>query len=155
MKRAIAIFVLMSAAASFAKTQSDPKPELLAMLNNFLVAASHTPPSSEDENIFDKFFADDVLYTRASGAVITKQEIMRSLDEPPSASDPKATYSAEDVTIHEYGDVAIVAFRLVQKTSDGTTKQYRNTGTFLTRNHRWEVVGWQATPIPDQAKTNK
>ena len=154
MRKAIAILVLTCSSVSFAKTQSDPKPELLAMLNNFLTAASHTPPSAEDKNIFDRFFADDVLYTRASGAVITKQEIMKSLDEPPSASDPKATYSAEDITIHEYGDVAIVAFRLVQKLGDGTTKQYRNTGTFLTRNHRWEVVGWQATPVQEN-KSNK
>jgi len=155
MTRAITIIVLTLAAASFARTMPDPKPQLIAMLNNFLAAASHTPPSAADKNTFDQFFADDVIYTRAAGVLITKTEIMHSLDEPPSPSDPVATYSAEDITVHEYGDVAVVAFRLVQKLSDGSTKNFRNTGTFLKRDHRWQAVAWQATAIPEQPTPGK
>ena len=155
MTKAIAIIVLVLAAVSYASSSPDPKPQLIAMLNKFLAAASHSPPSAADKNIFDQFFADDVIYTRAAGLVITKADIMRSLDEPPSPGDPAATYSAEDITVHEYGDVAVVAFRLVQKLGDGSAKNFRNTGTFISRNHRWQAVAWQATPIPNTKDVEK
>ena len=155
MKKLIAVAVLLLGGVSFAKSDSDPKPELLAMLNNFLAAASHSPASPEDKKIFNDFFADDVIYTRAAGVLITKAEIMKSLDEPPSKTEPAASYSAEDVTVHSYGDVAIVNFKLVQKLSDGSSKQYRNTGTFITRSHRWQVIAWQATAIPQGATEKK
>ena len=155
MNKAIAILLLAFGVACFAKTAPDPKPQLIAMLNNFLAAASHTPASATDKAVFDQFFADDVIYTRAAGLVITKADIMRSLDEPPSPSNPVATYSAEDVTFHDYGNVAVVAFRLVQKLSDRSTKQFRNTGTFVNRNHKWQVVAWQATAIPSGGESEK
>jgi ketosteroid isomerase-like protein len=155
MKKLIAIAMLLLCTLAFAKSDSDPKPELLAMLNNFLAAASHNPASPEDKKIFNDFFADDVIYTRAAGVLITKAEIMKSLDASPSPSEPAATYSSEDVTVHSYGDVAIVNFKLVQKLADGTSKQYRNTGTFITRNHRWQVIAWQATAIPQGATEKK
>ena len=90
MNKAIAILLLAFGVACFAKTAPDPKPQLIAMLNNFLAAASHTPASATDKAVFDQFFADDVIYTRAAGMVVSKSDIMRSLDEPPSPSDPVA-----------------------------------------------------------------
>lgn len=155
MKKFLVVAVMLLSSVAFAKSISYPVSELESMLNTFLTAASHTPPSPEDKKIFNDFFADDVIYTRAAGVLITKAEIMKSLDEPPSPKEPTATYSAEDVTVHSYGDVAIVNFRLVQKLSDGTSKQYRNTGTFITRNHRWQVIAWQATAIPTNEETKK
>jgi ketosteroid isomerase-like protein len=72
--------------------------------------------------------------------------------------DKKTTYSAEDVTVHEFDDTAIVAFRLVARTetksvkgSEVETDSYRNTGTFVRRNGRWQVVAWQATKMPKAA----
>jgi len=155
MKKLIAMAVLTFNLLAFGKSDSDPKPELLAMLDNFLAAASHSPASPEGKRIFNDFFADDVIYTRAAGVLITKADIMKSLDAPPGPSEPAAVYSSEDVTVHSYGDVAIVNFKLLQKLSDGTTKQYRNTGTFITRNHRWQVIAWQATAIPEGATEKK
>ena len=68
-------------------------------------------------------------------------------------TESKTTYSAEDITVHDYGDTAIVAFQLVARTEhpDGKveTGNYRNTGTFLRRNGRWQVVAWQSTKIPE------
>jgi hypothetical protein len=61
------------------------------------------------------------------------------------------TYSAEDVRIHQYGDTAIVAFRLVGKSGGEKpeVQDYLNTGTFLKRNGEWRAVAWQATKVPD------
>ena len=127
--------------------------ELTAMLTQFLNDAGTNNPAG-----FDRFFADDLIYTRSAGAITTKADIMRSLNSPraesaSAAPASKTTFSAEDITIHPYGDTAVVAFRLVGRTEhpDGKIEiaNYRNTGTFLRRNGKWQVVAWQSTKMPE------
>src|SRR2546426_10787572 len=55
---------------------------LRRLLAEFLAAASHTPASADDKRVFSRFFADDVIYTRSTGVVIAKVDIMKSLDTP-------------------------------------------------------------------------
>jgi hypothetical protein len=58
-------------------------------------------------------------------------------------------YTAEDVQIQVYGDTAVVAFKLVATPPDASVVlTYFNTGTFLRRNGKWQVVAWQATAMP-------
>jgi len=120
---------------------------LTAMLRQFLVDAAQGNVAG-----FESFFADDVIYTRSAGVVTNKPEILKNVTNLRPTPESKSVYSAEDVTVHDYGDTAIVAFRLVARTehSDGKveTENYRNTGTFLRRNGRWQVIAWQSTKIP-------
>lgn len=126
--------------------------EVTTLLREFMDAAGRG-----DRAVFDKFFADDVIYTRATGVVITKAEIMASLAKAPPTTEPKTTYSAEGIVVHEYGGTVVAAFRLVGRSEkkDGMkeTAFYRNTGTFLRRDGRWQVVAWQATKIAEPAKS--
>src|SRR5580692_4139904 len=150
--KVLMIVVALGAVSGTAtRTQTSGVQEVTALLREFIAGAG-----GGDRAIFEKFFADDVIYTRASGVVITKASIMASLGKPAPASEGKSTYSAEDITVHEYGDTVIVAFRLEGRTehSDGKveTAHYRNTGTFLRRNGRWQAVAWQATKISEPAK---
>jgi len=150
-KLVMIVAALGSVAATVTRAQTGGAQEVTALLREFMAGAG-----SGDRAIFEKFFADDVIYTRASGVVITKASIMESLGKPSPASEGKSSYSAEDVTVHEYGDTVIVAFRLEGRTehADGKveTAHYRNTGTFLRRNGRWQAVAWQATKISEAAK---
>ncbi len=150
-KAILAVVALCSVGAMTARTQTSATQEVTALLREFIAGAG-----SGDRAIFEKFFADDVIYTRASGVVITKADIMASLGKPAPASEGKSTYSAEDITVHEYGETVIVAFRLEGRTEHGDgkveTAHYRNTGTFLRRNGRWQAVAWQATKISEAAK---
>ena len=86
----------------------------------------------------------------------TKAEIMKNFDEdktgPVKAKEPAATYSAEDIVVRPYGSTAALTFRLVAHNPDGTTNYYRNSGTLLQRNGRWQVVTWQATKVPPPEK---
>jgi len=145
------VVALGPVAATAMRTQTSGTQQVTALLREFMAGAG-----SGDRAIFDKFFADDVIYTRASGVVITKTSIMESLGKPSPASEGKSSYSAEDITVHEYGDTVIVAFRLEGRTehADGKveTAHYRNTGTFVRRNGRWQAVAWQATKISEAAK---
>jgi ketosteroid isomerase-like protein len=145
----VVVFFSMAVAGTGAQTKAAA--EVTALLREFMAGAG-----SGDRAIFEKFFADDVIYTRATGVVITKADIMQSLGKPAPASEGKSSYAAEDITVHEYGDTVIVAFRLEGRTvhDDGKVElaHYRNTGTFLRRNGRWQAVAWQATKISEPTK---
>ena len=147
----IVVVVLCSVPVIGSPAQTKATEEVTALLREFISGAG-----SGDRAVFEKFFADDVIYTRASGVVITKTSIMASLGKPTPASEGKSAYSAEDITVHEYGDTVIAAFRLEGRTEHGDgrveTAHYRNTGTFLRRNGRWQAVAWQATKIEEAAK---
>ncbi len=119
--------------------------ELTRLLKEFLVGASR-----DDTATHDRFWAEDLIYTGSSGRRIGKADIMRGQRSAPAPKpgDPTTTYGAEDVRIQQYGDTAIVAFRLIGKTEkDGkiTVSSYLNSGTFLKRSGKWQVVNWQAT----------
>lgn len=121
--------------------------QLKQMVRDFLAAVP-----SGNRQVFDTFFADDVIYTRSAGVTVNKSEILRNIDVR-AVNEPKATYEADDFTVHPYGDTAIVNFRLVQhneKDGKQETNYFRNTGTFLKRNGKWQVVAWQATRVPEK-----
>ena len=124
--------------------------KLTALLRQFLVDAAQGSAAG-----FDSFFADDVIYTRSAGVVTNKAEILKNVSSLRPTAESKTTYSAEDITVHDYGDTAVVAFQLVARTehADGksTPGNYRNTGTFLRRSGRRQVVAWQSTKIPEAA----
>lgn len=122
--------------------------ELTKLLKEFLAGASHN-----DAAIHDRFWAEDLIYTRSSGRRIGKADLMRDLRSAPAAKpgEPMTAYTAEDIRIQQYGNTAIVAFRLVGVTASGEKSQvanYLNTGTFVKRNGTWRVVSWQATKMP-------
>ena len=107
-----------------------------------------------DPAVFQDFFADDVIYTRATGITVNKAEILKNIGVR-AASDPQATYDADDFTVHPYGEMAVVNFRLIMHNmEDGkpVTAYYRNTGTFLKRDGKWQAVAWQATKVPEGSK---
>ena|SRR6185369_4967999 len=138
--------LLVIALAIVAQAQAAPAAaELTKLLNEFLAGASHN-----DAAMHDRFWAEDVIYTGSSGRRRGKAEIMKDVRSAPAPKpgDPKTTYTAEDIRIQQYGNAAVVAFRLVATTEkDGKTEvaNYLNTGTFLKRKGKWQVVSWQAT----------
>jgi ketosteroid isomerase-like protein len=122
--------------------------ELTKLLKDFLAGASRN-----DAAMHDRFWADDLIYTASAGRRIGKADIMREVREeaPPKPGDETTVFTAENIRIQQYGDTAIVAFRLVgttDKEGKKTVNDYLNTGTFLKRDDKWQAVAWQATIIP-------
>jgi ketosteroid isomerase-like protein len=149
MKRVLSsvIAVLMLAFAVQAQTAPDAG-ELTKLLKEFLDGASRN-----DAAMHDRFWAEDLIYTGSSGRRRSKAEVMRDVRSAPAPKpgDPTTTFTAEDIRIQQYGDTAIVAFRLVGTTKSGEKPEvssYLNTGTFLKRKGKWQVVSWQATKVP-------
>ena len=103
-----------------------------------------------DRKVFDNFFADDVIYTRSTGLTVDKAEILKNIGVR-AANEPQATFEADGFTVHPYGDAAVVNFRLIMHNlvnGKPETAYFRNTGTFLKRNGKWQAVAWQATKVP-------
>ncbi|HEX5966736.1 MAG TPA: nuclear transport factor 2 family protein [Pyrinomonadaceae bacterium] len=143
----IAIVILIAVGSAFAQTAPDAA-ELTKLLNEFLAGASRG-----DASIHERFWADDLIYTRSAGRRVSKAEVLHDVRNTPAPKpgDPVTIYTAEDIRIQQYGDTAIVAFRLVATTDAGKTKSVANllnSGTFVKRNGKWQVVNWQSTRMP-------
>lgn len=149
MKTIICSVLLLVTLASGVLAQTAPDAaELTKLLNDFLAGASRN-----DAAIHERFWADDLIYTRSAGRRVDKAEVMHDVRNSPAPkpTDPKTIYTAEDIRIQQYGDTAVVAFRLVATTDSAGTKHVANllnSGTFVKRNGKWQVVNWQSTRMP-------
>ena len=155
----LASLVLLSAlpvrAADAASAGAPVSPVVIKeLLIDFL---THNSDPARHEN----FWADELVYTSAMGVVRTKAEIMKNVREAASApsslnSQPstgaKPAYTAEDINIRPYDGFAALTFRLVARSADGTVDYYRNSGTLIFRDRRWQVITWQATKVPPVEK---
>jgi NAD(P)-dependent dehydrogenase (short-subunit alcohol dehydrogenase family) len=128
------------------------KAELTASLHYFLA-------NSSTEAAHAKFWSDDLVYTSSNGTRFGKAELMGNFAEEDGAEEseeesdgPDTVYSGEDVSIQVFGTTAIVTFRLVGTSDDGSEiSQYFNSGTFVKLHGSWQAVSWQATIIPQVA----
>ena len=141
------ILILIVNCGVFAQTAPDAA-ELTKLLNDFLAGASRN-----DVAVHESFWADDLIYTRSAGRRVNKSEVMQDVRSTPASkpTDPKTVYTAEDIQIHQYGNTAVVAFRLVATTESGGAKHVANllnSGTFVKRDGKWQVVNWQSTRMP-------
>ena len=126
-----------------ATEDGDTVAEITQLLNWFL-APENNPRAATHQ----RFWADDLVYTRATGLVRSKADIMAGFagEQPPV---DEVRWSAEDVLVRPYDDAAALTFRLVGRAADGSTLQYRNSAMFLKRDGEWRAVTWQATPISE------
>lgn len=149
MGRTLSSLMLLLLLAPGVYAQAAPDADVLTgLVKEFLAGASRN-----DAAVHERFWADDLIYTGSSGRRVGKADIMRDVRSAPApkAGDPTTLYAAEDVRIQQYGDTAVVAFRLVATTDRGGKTEvtsFLNSGTFLRRKGKWQVVSWQATRLP-------
>ena len=148
-KKLVLTLALALVAQSAAATDVE---EITSMLHHFL-------GNSSTEAAHQRFWADDLVYSSSAGLRFGKAEILAGYEssgeeEEASTSDeePPMVYSGEEVDVRVYGDMAVVAFKLVgtptNEAAGADVLYYYNTGTFLKRDGIWQVVAWQATKIP-------
>lgn len=134
--------------ATVASPPAVAAPELTKLLLAFLDGAGRN-----DAATHDRFWADDLIYTGSGGRRIGKADILTDVRSAPAPSpeDPRTVYGAEDIRIQQYGDAALVAFRLTATTVSAApgdsvrVAKYLNSGFFIRRKGEWRAVGWQAT----------
>jgi len=147
MKHLLVLFTLLTLSLETAVAAAPDETKLTALLNEFLAGAS-----VNDAAAHDRFWAEDLVYTSSRGLRFGKTEIMEGMEASTEASEsePETIYSAEEIRIRQFGDTAVVAFRLLGALQDGSgeVREYFNTGTFVRFDGEWRVVAWQATVIP-------
>ncbi len=156
---------MLLAPAAFAQPAPPPpektRADITALLNDFLA-----PGKNDKAETHERFWAEDLVYTTSGGIVKTKADIRQSFADKalplaaktnPAISPPAATtvFSAEDILVRPYGNMAALTFRLVARDTDGQTSYFRNSGTFLYRSGEWRAITWQATKIPPAASAAK
>ena len=142
------LVTLLAALTIVAQQSARDAAELKRLLNEFLAGAA-----INDVAIHDRFWADDLIYTRSAGQRISKAELMQGVRSapPPKPGGAVTVYGAEHVRIQQYGNAAVLAFRLVSTSrKDGRIQvsKFLNTGVFVRRKGKWQVVAWQATAVP-------
>ncbi len=140
--------LLLSITSALPAQNAPAAADLTKLLQTFLAGAG-----GNDVATHERFWAEDLIYTASAGRRLGKADILREVRAEPhaKAGEEETVYTAEDIRIQQYGDTAIVAFRLVATTNNAGKKQvsnYLNSGTFVKRDNRWQVVNWQATAIP-------
>jgi len=119
---------------------------VLVTLRDFLAAVG-----SGNHVVLESFFAEDVIYTGSNGLRMDKAAVMNSIGSR-TESGSRATCRAEDITAQAFENTVIVNFRMVMDEEDGgrlETTHFRNTGTFLKRNGKWQAAAWHTTRLPD------
>jgi ketosteroid isomerase-like protein len=124
-----------------AVTKTRGSAQVEALLREFLSKVN-------EPSMHERFWADDLIYVGAGGAVRTKAEIVKNVTEESAKKEDDGSYDAEDVKARQFGDVVVLNFRLVAK-SEGKTSYYRNSGSFVERKGKWQAVSWQATKEPE------
>ena len=122
------------------------------MLTTFLTPAVNNTAAGHE-----RFWADDLVYTSSMGKVMSKADILKSFAEAPKSepdkkAEPGPVFTAEDILVRPYGDMAALTFRLVERDPDGKISYFRNSGTFLLRHGKWQAITWQATRVPAEGK---
>jgi len=152
-----ALPALLGTIAAHGAETNPPDPErtrseITALLTTFLTPAVNSTGAGHE-----RFWADDLVYTSSTGKVMGKADIMKSFADPPKAesdkpAEPGPVFTAEDVLVRPYGDMAALTFRLVEHDPDGKVSHFRNSGTFLWRNGKWQAITWQATRVTEQGQ---
>jgi len=157
-QRSMLLFALLFATiAAYAVDANPPdaartRSEITTMLTTFL-----TPAVNNSAAGHERFWADDLVYTSSAGKVMSKADIMKSFadkpkTEPDKQSEPGPVFTAEEILVRPHGDMAALTFRLVEHDPDGKISYFRNSGTFLRHNGKWQAITWQATRVAEQSK---
>ena len=150
MNKIIRVLLLAFAALMAQTAVASDVEELTELLHDFLA-------NSGTEAAHERFWADDLVYSSSAGLRFGKADILSGFESAPeeeSGAPPEIVYSGEEVDVRLYGDMAVVAFKLVGTPTDkgpgAAVMYYYNTGTFLKRDGVWKAVAWQATKIPPE-----
>ncbi len=137
--------IALTATACNSPDQEADKAEIRELLDRFLEGAS-----TNDAEMHDRFWSDDLIYTSSAGERYGKSTIMEGMENgsQPDLDEPTPAYSAEEVQINLYGDTAVLAFKLVAETEADDRDEFWNTGTLVRQDGEWRTVAWQATKIP-------
>lgn len=120
---------------------------IAALLDRFLSGAS-----IGDRSVHDQFWSEELVYTSSSGHRFGKPELMAGLEPTAASGQPGPSYSAHDVRIRPFGDLALLNFTLVAEGDEQPRLAFFNSGVLRRERDQWRVINWQATRKAEPGK---
>jgi ketosteroid isomerase-like protein len=142
-KRAIIFLVLVITTVSASAASFGSDEQTLRALDREHAIATYTA----DLRWFELHLADDYVLITATGAELTKEELIAQLKSGVMKSE---RYEPTGVTIRAYGSTVIVSGRIVQKYTSGrerVTADLRYSDVWIKTEDGWYTIAGQISPI--------
>jgi hypothetical protein len=123
---------------------------LTEQLEAFLAGAS-----VNDRATHEAFWAEELVYTSSSGERFGRAEILTGIDATAGDNAEAPIYSASEIHVQDFGETAVVTFRLHAAQGNETIAEYFNTGVFRYGELGWRAVTWQATRVAASAEPDQ
>jgi ketosteroid isomerase-like protein len=144
MQRLLMCASLAAALAAFAAPAFSLEPGDIEQLEQQRFGAL----THDDYDTLGKLLADDLVYTHSTARVDTKQSYIDSLK---SGAVKYVDVERTDTRIRVYGSAAVVAGQAivhVKLNGEPREARIRYTNVWVERPGGWQMVAWEATPIP-------
>lgn len=109
-----------------------------------------------DSATLDQITSDDYKSIYANGEVVTKSQELEWIKSAPRDSLSSITAAAEDLSVRQYGGIALLTGRLIVKGKVTWSQNdfvfggsFRYTATYAKKYNRWQIVACQFTKIEE------
>lgn len=116
-------------------------PAILGELDKAMISGDPAP-------LFDRYTAEDYIFTSPSGSLVRKSDVLRALTTGESRF---TSYATSEILVRDYGPLAIVhgiaAGEGVNPGSEPFSGRHRFTSVWTFHEEDWRLVAWQATAL--------
>ncbi len=100
--------------------------------------------AKQDVAALDRLLADGFFAVGPDGQAVSKAEYIDKF--MPGAVVPSATFDYSEVTVHTYGDTAVVTYRVAIH-YPAATSQFRIMVVWVKQNNSWRTATFSASPL--------
>ena len=103
-----------------------------------------------DVQTIDRLYSEEFFSINADGSTSVKEDVLETFEEGRFPVSESVTF--DETKIRQYEDTAIITGRSTWTNPDSDlTTVVRHTQTWVREDGRWQLVGWQGTPIAGEA----
>lgn len=100
--------------------------------------------ASHNENFLDELYDDQFRGVAATGAVVTKQQLLEVF----KLNNPEVVFSTDEMKATVYGETAMVTGKLISKSKEGSMLgQSRFIHIYVLKEGHWKLIAGQATQV--------
>lgn len=146
----LAIFSSLGMAQSAVQSSSDlaTEKELISIAQQLLDAVA-----SGDKAVWEKYVADDLIYTDENWRILTKKQLIDSLGPLPKGYSGSIRIANVQSRINP--DAAVLSYRALEEEyvfGQRISPTYLATDTYFKREGRWQLISSHVTVLPGERK---
>ena len=148
--KAISAVLALLAFSSFgiAQTDSATEKELIRIAQELYDAIP-----SGNKAVWEKYVADDVIYTDENWRILTKQQLVESLTPLPKGY--SGSIRMANIQYRINGDAAVLSYRALEEEyvfGQKLSPVYLVTDTYFKRDGRWQMIASHVIVLPSERK---